>query len=57
MSDSRAVPLYRRGDQGQAVAGIRARLELLGLVDHDSATPDRFDDGLDRAVRASSRTR
>ncbi len=57
MSDSRAVPLYRRGDQGQAVAGIRARLELLGLVDHDSATPDRFDDGLDRAVRAFQQQR
>jgi N-acetylmuramoyl-L-alanine amidase len=57
MSDPRAVPLYRRGDQGQAVAGIRARLELLGLVDHDSATPDRFDDGLDRAVRAFQQQR
>lgn len=57
MSDQRAVPLYRRGDQGQAVAGIRARLELLGLVDHDSATPDRFDDGLDRAVRAFQQQR
>jgi len=57
MSDPRAVPLYRRGDQGQAVAGIRARLELLGLVDHDSATPDRFDNGLDRAVRAFQQQR
>jgi N-acetylmuramoyl-L-alanine amidase len=57
LSDQRAVPLYRRGDQGQAVAGIRARLELLGLVDHDSATPDRFDDGLDRAVRAFQQQR
>lgn len=57
MSDARAVPLYRRGAQGPAVAEIRARLELLGLVDHDSATPDRFDDGLDRAVRAFQQQR
>jgi len=49
--------VFRRGDRGRAVAEIRARLQLLGLLgsqDHRPAVDprgDEFDDALDRAVR------
>ncbi|NUU26277.1 MAG: N-acetylmuramoyl-L-alanine amidase [Streptomycetaceae bacterium] len=52
---------YRRGDSGPAVAEIRSKLVLLGLLAPDArvdpaADPDRaddavFDDAVDRAVR------
>ena len=57
MTEAHAGPLYRRGDAGAAVAEIRARLDTLGLVDHDAARPADFDDGLDRAVRAFQQQR
>lgn len=49
--------VYRRGDHGTAVAEIRGRLVLLGLLPQRPATmyspeaDETFDDGLDRAVR------
>jgi len=48
----------RRGDEGAAVTEIRARLTQLGLCpDHPGADPGRFDDDLDRAVRAFQQER
>ena len=51
-------PIYRRGDTGPAVAEIRARLELLGLLAPGPATSAAdayrsaaFDDAVDAAVR------
>ena len=57
MTEVHAAPLYRRGDRGPAVAEIRARLALLGLVDEDAPRADDFDDALDRAVRAFQQQR
>ncbi len=69
MSRQRAShPVYRRGDTGPAVAEIRARLELLGLLSPDSAPPAGgppgsayasavFDDAVDAAVRAFQQQR
>lgn len=59
---------YRRGDSGPAVAEIRSKLALLGLLDAGppaaSAGPDAsalesavFDDATDRAVRAFQQQR
>lgn len=50
-------PVYRRGDTGPAVADIRDRLTVLGLVDRSAGSQDTFDDGLDRAVRAFQQQR
>lgn len=61
-------PVYRRGDSGPAVAEIRARLELLGLLSRDAdpssgpATGSTyasavFDDAVDAAVRAFQQQR
>lgn len=44
-----ATPLYRRGDQGPAVAQIRSLLAGLDLL--QGPATDQFDDALDRAVR------
>ncbi|MGA8210123.1 MAG: peptidoglycan-binding protein [Nocardioidaceae bacterium] len=47
-----APPPYRIGDEGRAVAEIRSRLELLGIVEPvPEGDRERFDAGLDRAVR------
>src|SRR3954471_6295385 len=47
---------YRRGDRRPAVAGIRSKLGVLGLIaaPHDS---DVFDDACDRAVREFQQAR
>jgi N-acetylmuramoyl-L-alanine amidase len=57
-------PLYRRGDAGPAVAEIRARLSMLGLLAHDGvqAPADAyvhalFDDQVDAAVRGFQQQR
>jgi N-acetylmuramoyl-L-alanine amidase len=61
-------PVYRRGDSGPAVAEIRARLELLGLLSRDSGPAAGgppgsayasavFDDAVDAAVRAFQQQR
>lgn len=63
MSDARlsalspASPVFRRGDRGPAVTEIRQRLALLGLGEEHPADPERFDDALDRAVRAFQQQR
>lgn len=63
MSDTRlsAVPpapsVFRQGDRGPAVTEIRQRLALLGLGEEQPADPERFDDDLDRAVRAFQQQR
>jgi N-acetylmuramoyl-L-alanine amidase len=64
------APAYRRGDSGHAVAEIRAKLTVLGLLEGDggqaagvvvSASRDPatavFDDATDRAVRAFQQQR
>jgi N-acetylmuramoyl-L-alanine amidase len=55
---------YRRGDDGPAVAEVRAKLRLVGLLtDADNPEPARavvtasFDDATDRAVRAFQQQR
>lgn len=48
---------FRLGDRGDAVREIRSRLRQLGLVDGDAADTDRFDEPLDRAVRAFQQQR
>lgn len=57
MNGISAPPVYRRGDAGPAVADIRERLGGLGLLDRSARDEDRFDDGLDRAVRAFQQQR
>lgn len=49
--------MLRRGSTGAAVAEVRARLAHLGLVTHDTADPELFDDELDRAVRTFQQER
>jgi N-acetylmuramoyl-L-alanine amidase len=50
--------VIRRGENGPAVAEIRARLAHLGLIsDVVETDPDHFDDDLDRAVRAFQQER
>ncbi|HET9946311.1 MAG TPA: peptidoglycan-binding protein [Actinomycetes bacterium] len=54
---------YRRGDDGPAVAEVRAKLRLVGLLTDDDTEPARtvvtatFDDATDRAVRAFQQQR
>jgi N-acetylmuramoyl-L-alanine amidase len=54
---------YRRGDDGPAVAEVRAKLRLVGLLTEDDAEPARtvvtavFDDATDLAVRAFQQQR
>lgn len=56
MSDVRAeAPTYRLGDHGDAVAEVRSRLSRLDLVEQPDG--DRFDDHVDRAVRAFQQQR
>jgi N-acetylmuramoyl-L-alanine amidase len=51
-------PVFARGDRGRAVAEIRSRLALLGLLDEPPAgDPDVFDEAVDRAVRAFQQQR
>lgn len=57
-----SVRTYRRGDTGPAVAEIRAKLALLGLLedggqDVAAATTGTFDDLTDRAVRTFQQER
>ncbi len=47
----------RRGDEGAAVAEVRARLAQLGLCADTDADPEVFDGELDRAVRAFQQER
>ena len=49
---ARTSQIFRLGDTGPAVAEIRARLAVLGLVHEDTGTPESYDATLDRAVRA-----
>ncbi len=55
--------VYRRGDHGPAVADIRGRLVVLGLLPRRPPTSQQpsadatFDDGLDRAVRQFQQVR
>lgn len=57
------VPAYRRGDTGPAVAEIRAKLGVLGLLDEGEGTElldpsgALFDEATDRAVRAFQQAR
>lgn len=57
------VPAYRRGDTGPAVAEIRAKLALLGLLDEGEGAElldpggALFDEATDRAVRAFQQAR
>jgi N-acetylmuramoyl-L-alanine amidase len=52
---------YRRGDTGPAVAEIRSKLAVLGLISADADGPGvttaTFDDATDRAVRAFQQER
>ena len=54
---------YRRGDDGPAVAEVRAKLRLVGLLTDDDTEPARtvvtatFDEATDRAVRAFQQQR
>jgi N-acetylmuramoyl-L-alanine amidase len=48
---------YRLGDEGDGVVDIRSRLAMLGLTELDSDRPTRFDQDLDRAVRAFQQDR
>ncbi len=57
MTTVSTIPVYRRGQQGPAVGEIRDRLVRLGLADPAPADPERFDDDLDRAVRAFQQQR
>ena len=67
MSDDRssapAAPTYRRGDHGAAVAEIRGKLGLLGLLAEGEGAElldpagALFDEGTDRAVRAFQQQR
>ncbi len=57
MSGTPPQPVYRRGDTGPAVADVRDRLLLLGLLDRSPGAQDEFDDALDRAVRAFQQQR
>ncbi len=51
-------PVFARGDRGRAVAEIRSRLALLGLLAEPPAgDPDVFDEAVDRAVRAFQQQR
>ncbi|MEP7091821.1 MAG: peptidoglycan-binding protein [Nocardioidaceae bacterium] len=58
---TRRPTTYRLGDRGRAVREIRSRLALLGLTGTGEggapAGDDRFDEGLDRAVRAFQQQR
>ncbi|MGN6576453.1 MAG: peptidoglycan-binding protein, partial [Nocardioides sp.] len=54
MSDG---PVFRLGDRSPGVAEIRDRLVRLELVSSDTADPELFDEGLDRAVRAFQQQR
>jgi N-acetylmuramoyl-L-alanine amidase len=56
-STAETAPRYRRGDRSPAVGDIRSRLAVLGLVEQTAADPERFDDELDRAVRAFQQQR
>ena len=56
-SSGAGVRVFRVGDTGPAVAEIRARLDLLGLVGEDTAAPATYDGALDRAVRAFQQQR
>jgi len=52
------VQVYRRGDSGPAIAEIRDKLSRLDLLSRaDSASTDRYDDALDRAVRTFQQRR
>jgi len=52
------VQVYRRGDSGPAIAEIRDKLSRLDLLSRpDSASSDRYDDALDRAVRTFQQRR
>ena len=59
----RGTPAYRRGDSGPAVAEIRAKLALLGILDEAEGTDlldpagALFDEATDRAVRAFQQQR
>src|ERR1700749_3165957 len=66
----RGAPAYRRGDSGHAVAEIRAKLTVLGLLEGElgqadgvtvTSPPDPatavFDEATDRAVRAFQQQR
>jgi N-acetylmuramoyl-L-alanine amidase len=64
MSAPSTVPagprLFRMGDHGPAVAEIRSRLDLLGLIGDGAdggGDPEDFDVALDRAVRAFQQQR
>ena len=49
---------FRLGDTGEAVAHIRGLVARLGLLPEESGTPgERFDEPLDRAVRAFQQQR
>jgi len=47
----------RRGDRGEAVREIRARLAVLGMVEESTEPDEVFDEALDRAVRAFQQER
>ena len=50
--------LFRLGDAGEAVAGIRSLLGTLGLLEDDAVAPgSTFDGAMDRAVRAFQQQR
>src|SRR3954452_3702514 len=49
------MQVYRHGDEGAVVAEVRDKLARLGLLAPDSS--DRFDDEVDRAVRAFQQRR
>ena len=49
------MQVFRRGDEGAAVAEVRDKLARLGLL--TTAASDRFDDDVDRAVRAFQQRR
>jgi N-acetylmuramoyl-L-alanine amidase len=49
------MQVFRRGDEGAVVAEVRDKLARLGLLAPD--TSDRFDDNVDRAVRAFQQRR
>src|SRR3954469_4016654 len=49
------MQVYRHGDEGAVVVEVRDKLARLGLLAPDSS--DRFDDEVDRAVRAFQQRR
>lgn len=56
-ASSAASRVFRPGDTSPAVAEIRARLAMLGLVAEDSSSPETYDAALDQAVRAFQQQR